>query len=78
MAEFNKALNGKLKLTRISVDANQSNVTVLGEAGDESAAIDFKNDLEAGGFKNVLLPFSNLVAKAGGGVTFSITFNLLK
>ena len=78
LAEFNKALNGKLKLTRISVDANQSNVTVLGEAGDESAAIDFKNDLEAGGFKNVLLPFSNLVAKAGGGVTFSITFNLLK
>ena len=76
--EFNEALNSKLKLTRISVDVAQLTVTVLGDASDEATAIDFKNNLVANGFQNVSLPFSNLVAKSDGGVTFSLTFKLLK
>ena len=76
--EFNEALNSKLKLTRISVDVAQLTVTVLGDASDEATAIDFKNSLVANGFQNVSLPFSNLVAKSDGGVTFSLTFKLLK
>lgn len=77
-ADFDATLNNKLKLTRIVVDAAQSSVLVIGEAGDEATAVDFKNALIKKGFQNVSLPLSNLVAKSGGGVAFSVSFKLAK
>jgi len=71
-----EAMNSGIILTRVSLDANQSTVQVLGEARDNAAAIDYKNNLVKAGFEDVSLPLSSLQEKAAGGVTFTISFKL--
>lgn len=69
-------LNSRLSITRMTFDANASSVMIIGEADNESTAVDFKNSLVKAGFRDVSLPLSNLQSKATGGVTFTITLKV--
>jgi len=69
-------LNSRLSITRMTFDAGASSVMIVGEANNESTAVDFKNSIVKAGFRDVSLPLSNLQSKATGGVSFTITFKV--
>lgn len=76
LIKLNQLLNNKINLSGISADFSKLSVSLIGEARDEVAAVDFKNALVKAGFENVSLPLSNIVTKPDKGVEFTMTFKL--
>lgn len=67
---------GNVSFVRISLSANKSAV-VTATAPTELAAINFKNKLEEQKeFQNIVLPLSAITQTPGGGVNFTLTFDL--
>ncbi|OGY64206.1 MAG: hypothetical protein A3I89_02290 [Candidatus Harrisonbacteria bacterium RIFCSPLOWO2_02_FULL_41_11] len=63
-------------LTRLSLDSLKSAAILGGKADGDASAINFKNSLVDGGFKEVSLPLSDIIANKDGTVSFTITFKL--
>ncbi|MBI4991746.1 MAG: pilus assembly protein PilM [Candidatus Harrisonbacteria bacterium] len=76
LTRVNASLKNDVNITRILLDSSQSSALLTGKAADQSAAVNFKNTLFQGGFKNVSLPLSNIVVNPDKTVSFTLTFKL--
>lgn len=66
-----------IRITRILVDGNKSSVVVNGRAASESVTVNFKNKLaDQEGFKEIILPLSDITSNPDGSVNFSLTVDL--
>ena len=69
-------LAGGIIFTKLSVNTDQKNVLLTGNAKSQSAVIDFKNRLVKEGYLNINLPLSKLETNPAGEVIFTINFTL--
>lgn len=73
-AKLNELADGII-FTKLSVNVEQKNVFLTGNAQSQSAVIDFKNRLAKEGYANINLPLSKLETNPEGKAIFTINFS---